>query len=258
MNLYDQQRLAALQTDNPVMRELLERKSVRVYTEDPITPEEKAAILLAAAEAPTAGGQQMYTILDITDPAKKQALAESCDHQPFIANAPMVLVFCTDCLRWYRGYQAAGSVPRKPGMGDFSIAVTDTAIAAQNAVTAAWSMGIGSCYIGDIMEQYEIHRELLELPDYVVPTVMVVFGRPTKQQALRPKPTRIDMCHLVAENTYPKRQDEDYPAVFQNLCGEDFAGYMQGFCRRKYHSGFALEMTRSMERHLEPFWKEQK
>ena len=41
------------------------------------------------------------------------------------------------------------------------LAVTDCAIAAQNAVTAADSLGLGSCYIGDIMEQCEFHRELL-------------------------------------------------------------------------------------------------
>lgn len=49
------------------------------------------------------------------------------------------------------------------------LAVTDTVIAAQNAVVAAESLGIGSCYIGDIMENCEEHRRLLQLPDYVFP-----------------------------------------------------------------------------------------
>ena len=82
---------------NPILQSLFDRKSVRVYEEKPIPAEMKQAILEAAAQAPSAGCQQLYTILDITDPALKEALAESCDHQPFIAKAPLVLVFCADC-----------------------------------------------------------------------------------------------------------------------------------------------------------------
>ena len=81
---------------NPILQSLFDRKSVRVYEEKPIPAEMKQAILEAAAQAPSAGCQQLYTILDITDPALKEALAESCDHQPFIAKAPLVLVFMSN------------------------------------------------------------------------------------------------------------------------------------------------------------------
>ena len=67
------------------------------------------------------------------------------------------------------------------------LAITDTAIAAQNAVVAAESLGIGSCYIGDIMENCEEQRRLLQLPEYVFPAVMLVFGWPTMQQKQRQK-----------------------------------------------------------------------
>ena len=70
---------------NEVIKELLERKSVRVYTDQPISEEDKKVILQAAMEAPTAGNQQLYTILDITDQELKEKLSETCDHQPFIA-----------------------------------------------------------------------------------------------------------------------------------------------------------------------------
>ena len=88
----------------------------------------------------------------MTDPALKARLAETCDHQPFIARAPVVLVFCADCRKWFDAYVEAGCQPRRPGPGDLMLAVEDAAIAAQNAVMAAESMGLGSCYIGDIME----------------------------------------------------------------------------------------------------------
>ena len=76
---------------NEIIESLYNRKSVRVYEEKAIPNEMKNVILEAAMQAPTAGCQQLYTILDITDQNLKEALAESCDHQPFIAKAPMVL-----------------------------------------------------------------------------------------------------------------------------------------------------------------------
>ena len=86
--------------------------------------------------------------------------------------------------------------------GDLMLAVTDTAIAAQNAVVAAQSLGIGSCYIGDIMENCEEQRRLLQLPGFVFPAAMLVFGWPTEQQKQRPKPERCEQKHIVHENIY--------------------------------------------------------
>ena len=122
-------------TQNTILSALTARKSVRVFTDEAVTAEERAAILNAAFQAPTAGNQQLYTILDITDTALKATLADLCDHQPFIAKAPLVLVFLADCRRWLNAYHAAGMPDaRKPGYGDLMLAMADTCIAAQNAV----------------------------------------------------------------------------------------------------------------------------
>ena len=143
---------------NETIRQLFERKSVRSFTDEPIPEKIVQEILLAACMAPTAGNQQLYTILRITDPLLLEKLAESCDHQPFIAEGKLVLVFCADCLKWYNAFLNAGCEPRHPGAGDLLLAVDDAVIAAQNAVVAAESYGIGSCYIGDIMENIETQR----------------------------------------------------------------------------------------------------
>ena len=119
---------------NEVIRQLHARKSVRVFTDREITPEEKRAVLEAAVQAPSAGNQQLYTILDITDQSIKDKLVDTCDHQPMIAEAKMVLIFCADCKKWYDAYVATDCNPRKPGVGDLLLAVCDTVIAAQNAV----------------------------------------------------------------------------------------------------------------------------
>ena len=76
---------------NPTLDALCARKSVRVFTEEPVPQAVKNALFQAAMQAPTAGNQMLYTILDITDAALKARLADLCDHQPFIADAPVVL-----------------------------------------------------------------------------------------------------------------------------------------------------------------------
>ena len=239
---------------NEVISQLYSRKSIRVYTDQPIGKAEKDAILLAAAEAPTAGNQQLYTILDITDQAIKERLVETCDHQPMIAQAKMVLIFCADCKKWYDAYVAVGCQTRKPGVGDLMLAVTDAMIAAQNAVTAAESLGIGSCYIGDIMENCEVQRELLHLPEYVMPVGMLIFGYPTEQQKNRPKPQRVDMKYIVHENGYCPLSDRDLEDMWTPRAGEKgYTAWMQAFCNRKYNSEFSREMTRSVDKYLEQF-----
>ena len=129
---------------NEVLRQLHERKSVRIYENRPIEPDVKQAILDAAIQAPSAGNMALYTILDITDPEMKQKLSVSCDNQPFIATAPMVLIFCADYRRWYDVFCKYVDEVRKPDMGDLFLAEADTLIAAQNAVVAAHSLGLGS------------------------------------------------------------------------------------------------------------------
>ena len=237
-----------------VIQQLKERKSVRVFTERQITPEETRAILEASVNAPTAGNQQLYTIINVTNAQLKTQLAESCDNQPFIADAPLVLVFCADCRKWYNAFLEYGCDPRKPGVGDLMLAVSDANIAAQNAVVAAESLGIGSCYIGDIMENVEKQRELLSLPPYVFPAAMLVFGYPTEQQIKRPKPPRSELCHIVHENGYRDMDTKELKKMLSvKSTNQNFEEWIKAFCNRKYNSDFSREMTRSVQIFLDDF-----
>lgn len=241
---------------NQVLKQLRERKSVRVFEERHIPVEVQEAIFEAAVMAPSAGNQQLYTILNITNQEMKERLAETCDHQPFIADAKLVLIFLADVQKWYDAFKAAGCEPRKPGVGDLLLAVDDALIAAQNAVVAAHSLGLGSCYIGDVMENCEIHRELLNLPEYVFPAAMVVFGYPTENQLLREKPQRVEMKHIVHENTYRCMEADELQEMFDPKAkNKTYEEWMKAFCNRKYNSDFSKEMTRSVGVFLEAFEK---
>ena len=224
---------------NETIELLLKRKSMRVFEQKPIPEDIKASILAAAMRAPTAGNSMLYSILDITDQKLKDKLAETCDHQPFIASAPMVFIFLADYRRWFRKFQQAGceAVPA-PRLSDLILAENDAVIAAHTACVAADSYGIGSCYIGDIIEQWETHRDLFHLPQYVAPVSMLVFGYSTQQQKDRKQLTRFPKEMIVFENGYHDLTDEELMEYYNN----DKA---KAFCTRKYTSDFALEMERS-------------
>ena len=239
---------------NQTLQQLYDRKSTRAFEDRPIPAEVKEAILQAAVMAPTAGNQQLYTILDITDQALKEQLVKTCDNQPFIASAPMVLIFCADCRKWYEAFRTAGCEPRKPGAGDLLLAVSDANIAAQNAVAAAESLGVGSCYIGDVMENAEMHQRMFRLPRYVFPAAMLVFGYPTRQQKERQKPQRAAMRHIVHENAYREMDAEELREMLAyKAVQRPYEEWLKAFCDRKYNSGFSREMTRSVNEYLKQF-----
>lgn len=243
---------------NECLKSLYERKSVRAFDEKEVPSEIKQELLKATLQAPSAGNQIMYTIIDVTEQGLKETLSKTCDNQPFIAKAPLVFVFVADHTRWIKSYELAGANPRKLGTGDLFLAITDTAIAAQNMVVAAESFGLGSCYIGDILENCEEHRKLLNLPPHAVPVCMLVIGYPTEQQKNRKKPHRFDIKYVVGENSYPHLTDDELKQCYLDFKSEDavvkpFDEFMQAFCQRKYNSEFSEEMTRSVNEYLKDF-----
>lgn len=247
---------------NEILRQIKNRKSMRIFENKPIEAELKKEILNAAFEAPTAGAMMLYSILDITDEKLKERLSVECDNQPFIAKAPLVLIFLADYQRWYDAFDSENCNPRTPGEGDILLACADSIIAAQNTVVAAESLGIGSCYIGDIIENCESIRELLDLPDYVLPAAMVVYGYPVEAQKNRKKPARFEEQYIVYENKYRRLTKEEHIEM-QNTRNEK-AGFLnkntiediKALCNRKYMSDFSLEMNRSASEYLKKFREE--
>jgi nitroreductase len=247
---------------NETLNVIENRKSVRAYEPRLLTLEQRDAIVHAALRAPTGGNMMLYSILEIEDQGIKERLAVTCDHQPFIAQAPLVLLFLADYQRWmdlfhYSGVEAicrAQGIPfRKPQEGDLMLAICDALIAAQTAVVASESLGIGSCYIGDIMENYEIHRDLLHLPEYTFPIALVCFGFPTEQQKLRPRPTRYREELIVFKDVYRRLGSAELDVMeseTKTRAVGDLLNSGQQTYLRKYASDFMLELNRSVREAL--------
>jgi FMN reductase (NADPH)/FMN reductase [NAD(P)H] len=253
---------------NPVLQVIHDRKSIRAYEDRPVLPEVRDQLLQATLRAPTAGNMMLYSILDITDQAVKDTLARTCDNQPFIARAPLVLLFLADYQRWLDYYQASdiealcrerGQPMRQAGEGELFLACCDALIAAQTSVLAAESLGLGSCYIGDIMENYETHRDLLGLPRFVFPVALVCFGYPTRAQLERERTSRYERKFIVFENHYRRLERADFAEMFREFEAraeaqkdkiEGFVSAAQLQYDHKFNADFSREMTRSVQANL--------
>jgi nitroreductase len=247
--------------DNRTIEVLNARCSTRSWAAAALRDDEKQAILHSAMRAPTAGNMMLYSIIEVDDQALKDRLAETCDHQPFIARAPWVLVFVADLQKWMDLFAAAGverleGVPHDvtPGPGELMLACCDALIAAQNAVIAAESLGIGSCYIGDILELGETHADLLRLPRYTFPVTMLCLGRPKTS----PRVVEHYEKHVVHSNAYHRLSEAELREVSDDLDrlygARGFGGYdnyAQEVYARKVASDFALEANRSVTWWLE-------
>ena len=257
---------------NSTLQLLQARRSIRAYDPTPLTQAEKDAILCAAMRAPTAGAQMLYTIIEIEDQAKKDQLVDTCDHQPFIAAAPYLLLFLADYQRWMDLFDAAGCEARalelgiqsrRPGEGDMLLAMMDALIAAQTAVIAAESMGIGSCYIGDIIENWELHQAMFALPRYTIPAALICFGR----QAAPPEGkqvSRFDRKFIVHQDSYRRFTTEELNEMFLPFGRPSFEAHdfpkgaknvIQRIYIRKFTADFSAEMNRSVRAMLKN-WQE--
>ena len=245
---------------NNTLKLIENRRTIRAYSKKSIPQKEINIIIHGAMRAPTAGNMMLYSILQVTDQGMKDRLVKTCDNQPHIAKAPLVLIFLADMQRWW-DYFSISKVPelcekigekfQTPQESDLLLASCDALIAAQNAVITAESLGIGSCYIGDITENYEIHREMFNLSKWVFPIAMVCFGYPKGDREKIPLTSRFPQKFIHFENKYKRLSEQELTEMFQStdrkIVDKNAKNIGQDVYLRKSGANFSIEMRRSVK-----------
>ncbi len=147
------------------------RRSVREFKDQEI-PESAIDVLIEALRwAPSAGNLQSRKFYFVFNEAVRNKLAQAGlrrDFVSFIARAPLVVVACAD-LRIASRYGERGT--------DL-YCIQDTAASVQNLLLAAHDLGLGTCWVGAFKEKTV--KEILDMPDYLRPVVLVPVGYPAK------------------------------------------------------------------------------
>ena len=191
---------------NETIRLLHERASVRSFEDKKIPPDVLRLILEAGIHAPTGGNLQPFSIIKIEELSPKRKMAEMCE-QDFIGEAPVNLLFCLDWRRLER-WAALEIAPftGNRSFRNFWISFQDTIIAAQNICAAADALGLGSVYIGTVLECFRELRDMFQLPKSVFPVVLLCLGYP-KHYPLPRRKLNIDV--IVHSEKYQELEDQE-------------------------------------------------
>jgi nitroreductase len=163
---------------------LLNHRTIRKYTGDPIPDEVLQYILEAGTRASTTGNMQVYSIIVTTEASLKEELAPCHFNQPMVKQAPIILTFCADFNRFSKWCRLRKAEPGYDNFLSFVTAAIDALLVAQNVCVAAEDAGLGICYLGTTTYMAGKIIEILELPRGVVPVTTVTVGYPDEHPGL--------------------------------------------------------------------------
>jgi nitroreductase len=203
---------------NEALEAILSHRSVRNYLAKSLPDGTLALIVAAAQSAPTSSNLQAWSVVAVEDPARKARLAELAAINRHIEQAPLLLVWLADLSRLRTIAGANG----RAGEGldyqeSFLLAVIDAALAAQNAVVAIDSLGLGSCYIGAMRNRPEDVARELDLPPETVAVFGLTVGYPDLLAATDIKPRLPQRLVLHRERYQSGQHPGDLAAYNQTL-----------------------------------------
>jgi len=171
---------------------LLNRRTIRKYSAEPVEESLLNDLLNKACRASTTGNMQVYSIIITRNEEKKRELAPLHFNQKMVTEAPVVLTFCADFNRFIKWCILRGAEPGYDNFLSFMTASIDALLAAQTFCIAAEAKGLGICYLGTTT--YMAHKiiSVLNLPKGVVPVTTVTLGWPQE------KPEQVDRLPLEA------------------------------------------------------------
>lgn len=199
---------------NDALALMLDHRSVRGYKSDPVPAGTLQTMIAAAQSAATSSNLQTWSVVAVDNPATRAEFAKIANNQKHIEQCPLFLCWIADLSRMERlGQQEKVSLEILPYLESFLVAAIDAALAAQNAVLAAESLGLSTVYIGAMRNDIVRVAELLKLP----PKAMCVFGlcvgyaAGNVTNAVKP---RLPQAAILHHETYSGTHDQTLRAAY--------------------------------------------
>ncbi len=231
---------------NPVIELLKNHRSIRKFTQKPISDEMVAAIIEAAGWASTSNFIQAYSVIRVTREQTRKQIAQLAGPQSWVETSPLFLIFCADLKR---AENACFHENKKmvPGFTEqFIIATVDASLAAQNAMIAAESLGLGGVFIGGIRNDPEKVCALLKIPEHVYPVFGMCLGYPDEKPEQKP---RLPVDVVLKEETY--QEDAAELATYNDIC----EAYYQNRSSGSRDDTWTLQISQMMSRPARPHMK---
>lgn len=202
---------------NTTLDVLLGHRTSRNYLPNPLPPGTAELLVAAAQSAPTSSNLQAWSVIAVEDPERKARLAGFTGGNAHILAAPLFLIWLVDLKRLRDIARDNGN----EGEGldyleSFLIGAIDAALAAQNAVVAGDSLGLGSCYIGGIRNRPEDVAQELGLPLETVAVFGLTVGYPDPAVQADVKP-RLPQSAVLFRERYGETDKADLAAYDERL-----------------------------------------
>ena len=217
---------------------IMRRRTVRSFLDTPVEEEKVQQLLDAAIQAPSGGNIQPISIIRIEKPESRDKLAKLAVNQPWVAKAPLCLLFCIDFHRTGKWAQAEGaSFGGEKALMSFLLAYADVFCSAENALLCATSLGLGTVYIGMVLAAMTEIRSEFGLPDKVVPVVALCVGYPKKIPA---GITKLSKAAMVHSERYEEKSPEELKQLYREKYG-DLTADVKKYFERTYQEALELE-----------------
>jgi len=194
---------------NAIIDCLMNHRSVRRFESKPLEPTKLELILRAGIRAATGGNLQTYSLVVVDDMDKKRALFGLSEDVELYVRASVWIIALVDQYRMKRWFDLNDAPFYNDRIANVLISFWDAVIALQNIVVAAESLGLGTCYIGDVLSVDM--QDVLGVPEYVFPAGLVCVGYPDESPPLKP---RLPLEAVVHRNGYRVPTDDEIRAFY--------------------------------------------
>jgi nitroreductase len=226
--------------------------SIRKFSNRKIQNNELEAIITSAQTASTSSFMQAYTIIQIKDENNRKTIAELSGNQSYIEECSEFLVFCADL---HKLELACKMNNRKMDSGfteAFIIATVDAALAAQNCLVAAESLGLGGVYIGGIRNNPEDISKLLQLPNNVYAVFGLCLGYPDENPDIKP---RLPLNFTLCQDKYDLDNKIHLLEAYDNIISQYYFERTNGQRKDGWTGQIASHTSKPLRPHMKTFLK---
>ena len=172
---------------NAELTGIASHRSHRAFTSDPVPLEVLRTLLASAFSAPAKSDLQQSCVVQVSDHSAQERIAALISSMPWIADAPVLLVFCGDNRRIRRICELRGTPFANDHLDSFLNAAVDTGLVMAGFIRAAQAAGLGCCPLSAVRNHAADISEMLGLPDYVFPIAGMVAGYPARERKITPR-----------------------------------------------------------------------